>query len=37
MQNSEESLRALWKRFGINQKTVAKWRMGEYPLELASI
>jgi len=26
IQNSEESLRALSKRYGINQKTVAKWR-----------
>lgn len=26
IQNSQESLRALSKRFGINQKTVAKWR-----------
>ena len=26
IQNSEESLRVLAKRHGINQKTVAKWR-----------
>ncbi|EJC80753.1 LOW QUALITY PROTEIN: integrase family protein [Rhizobium leguminosarum bv. trifolii WSM2297] len=26
IQNSEESLKALSKRYGINQKTVAKWR-----------
>ena len=26
IQNSEESLRALSSRYGINQKTVAKWR-----------
>ena len=26
IQHSEESLRALAKRYGINQKTVAKWR-----------
>ena len=26
IQNSQESLRALAKRYGINQKTVAKWR-----------
>ena len=26
IQRSQESLRALAKRFGINQKTVAKWR-----------
>ena len=26
MQNSQESLRALAKRYGINQKTVAKWK-----------
>ena len=26
IQNSEESLRALAKRYGINQKTVAKWK-----------
>jgi transposase-like protein len=25
IQNSQESLRALAKRYGINQKTVAKW------------
>lgn len=26
IQNSQESLRTLAKRYGINQKTVAKWR-----------
>jgi len=26
MQNSQESLRALAKRYGINPKTVAKWK-----------
>ena len=26
IQNSKESLRALGKRYGINQKTVAKWK-----------
>ena len=26
IQNSEESLRALSRRYGVNQKTVAKWR-----------
>ena len=26
IQRSQESLRALAKRYGINQKTVAKWR-----------
>lgn len=26
IQNSEESLRTLSKRYGINQKTVAKWK-----------
>jgi len=26
IQNSKESLRGLSKRYGINQKTVAKWR-----------
>ena len=26
IQNSQESLRALAKRYGINQKTVAKWK-----------
>ena len=27
IQHSQESLRALAKRYGVNQKTVAKWRM----------
>ena len=26
IQNSQESLRSLAKRYGINQKTVAKWK-----------
>lgn len=26
IQNSQESLRALARRYGINQKTVAKWK-----------
>lgn len=26
IQNSQESLRTLAKRYGINQKTVAKWK-----------
>ena len=26
IQNSQESLRALSRRYGINQKTVAKWK-----------
>ncbi len=26
IQNSQESLRALSERYGINQKTVAKWK-----------
>ena len=29
IQNSQESLRALSKRYGINQKTVAKWKQRE--------
>jgi transposase len=29
IQNSQESLRALAKRYGINQKTVAKWKQRE--------
>jgi hypothetical protein len=29
IQNSQESLRALSKRYGINQKTVAKWKKRE--------
>ena len=29
IQHSEESLRALAKRYGLNQKTVAKWRKRE--------
>jgi hypothetical protein len=29
IQNSQESLRALSRRYGINQKTVAKWKQRE--------
>jgi len=29
IQHSQESLRALAKRYGVNQKTVAKWRKRE--------
>src|ERR1700751_3632545 len=29
IQNSQESLRALARRYGINQKTVAKWKQRE--------
>lgn len=28
IQHSQESLRVLAKRYGINQKTVAKWKKG---------
>src|SRR5215472_7455777 len=35
IQNSQESLRALAKRYGINQKAVAKWKqrktVGDFP------
>lgn len=34
IQNSEESLRALARRYGINQKTVAKWRKRETVTDL---
>ena len=34
IQNSQESLRALAKRYGINQKTVAKWRERETVADL---
>ena len=34
IQNSQESLRALAKRYGINQKTVAKWRERETVTDL---
>jgi transposase len=34
IQNSQESLRALAKRYGINQKTVAKWRQRETVADL---
>ena len=33
-QNSQESLRALAKRYGINQKTVAKWKRRETVADL---
>jgi transposase-like protein len=29
IQNSQESLRALARRYGINQKTIAKWSQRE--------
>src|SRR3954463_3342831 len=34
IQNSQESLRALAKRYGINQKTVAKWKQREIVADL---
>jgi transposase-like protein len=34
IQNSQESLRALAKRYGINQKTVAKWKERETVADL---
>ena len=34
IQNSQESLRALAKRYGINQKTVAKWKRRETVADL---
>lgn len=34
IQNSQESLRALAKRYGINQKTVAKWKLRETVADL---
>ena len=34
IQNSQESLRALAKRYGINQKTVAKWKQREAVADL---
>src|SRR5437016_11980466 len=34
IQNSQESLRALAKRYGINQKSVAKWRERETVADL---
>src|ERR1700739_4005752 len=34
IQNSQESLRALAKRYGINQKTVAKWKQRETVTDL---
>ena len=34
IQNSQESLRALEKRYGINQKTVAKWKQRETVADL---
>ena len=34
IQNSQESLRALAKRYGINQKTVAKWKQRETAADL---
>lgn len=37
VQNSQESLRALSKRYGINQKTVAKWRKRASTAELPTV
>ena len=37
IQNSEESLRALSARYGINQKTVAKWRKRASVLALQNL
>src|SRR3954471_13098684 len=34
IQHSQESLRALVKRYGINQKTVAKWKQRSSPSDL---
>ena len=34
IQKSQESLRALAKRYGINQKTVAKWKQRETVADL---
>jgi hypothetical protein len=34
IQNSQESLRALAKRYSINQKTVAKWKQRETVADL---
>src|SRR5580692_11252585 len=34
IQNSQESLRGLAKRYGINQKTVAKWKQRETVADL---
>jgi transposase len=34
IQNSQESLRALAKRYGINQKTVAKWKQRKTVVDL---
>jgi hypothetical protein len=34
IQNSQESLRTLAKRYGINQKTVAKWEQRETVADL---
>jgi RNA-directed DNA polymerase len=36
IQNSQESLRALSKRYGINQKTVAKWTRRTSVADLAT-
>src|SRR5215468_1246651 len=36
IQNSQESLRALAKRYGINQKTVAKWKQRETAADLST-
>jgi transposase-like protein len=34
IQNSQESLRTLARRYGINQKTVAKWKKRKSPSDL---
>ena len=34
IQNSQESLRALSKRYGINQKTVAKWKRRTFTVDM---
>ena len=37
IQNIQESLRALAKRYGINQKTVAKWKQREAVADIVAI
>ena len=34
IQNSQESLRALSRRYGVNQKTVAKWKKRKFVADL---
>ena len=36
IQNSQESLRSLSRRYGINQKTVAKWKKRSFVSDLAT-